>query len=192
MNKEFKVVTVGESGAGKTTIINRFSSGDFSQDEKPTIGSGTTVAHVDVDGKSVKLNVWDTAGQEKFNSLLPLYFRNSHAVILVFDITQKIDDVKSFYARIENDIPNNALLYLVGNKSDLLNDDFDIIPYEEWAHKTGMIFFRTSAKTGDNINRLFARIACDCSNQDYQNVHESDYTKEIIGDETPKPEKKCC
>ena len=189
---EFKVVTVGESGVGKTAIIQRYSTGIFTQEEKPTIGSATVVCNIDIDGKNVKLNVWDTAGQEKFNSLLPLYFRNSHAILFVFDIRQNLDDVNQFYHKIEYDIPNNAKLYLIGNKSDLLDENFETNEIEDYAQSNNMKFFKTSAKTGENINRIFTTIASDCLSNAFQQVQEIDYAKEIIGDDETKPKKKCC
>ena len=190
--KEYKVVTVGQSGVGKTSLIMRYSTGNFVPNQQPTVGSATVVANINVNDTKVKLNIWDTAGQEQFNSLLPLYFRNSAAVLFVVDISQSVDVANSFYEKVENDIPNNANLYFLCNKSDLVDDDFDTAPFEDFALFHGMVFFKTSAKTGENLNRLFSQIANDCLIHGEQDVQETDYTKEIIGDPGATTTKKNC
>ena len=192
MEEEFKVVTIGESGVGKTALLTKFATGEFQSEINPTVGSATLVGKIQIDKKTVKLNLWDTAGQEKFNSLLPIYFRNLDAVLFVFDISKGLENTETLYHSVEKDIPQNANFYLIGNKSDLVDTHYDTSAFEDWAQHTGMTFLKTSAKTGENIHRLFTQIANDCvSNANYI-AEEIDYTKEIIGADTPKGKGGCC
>ena len=84
--ESFKVCIIGESGAGKTSLLNRYITGMFTDDYKPTISASFMAAHEIVGDHTITLNIWDTAGQEKFQSMMPLYMRNVDCVLLVFDV----------------------------------------------------------------------------------------------------------
>ena len=188
---DFKVVTIGESGTGKTSIIQKFHSGAFFNEMLPTIGSFSLLSTISVDDQEVNLNLWDTAGQEKFHSLLPMYMRNAHAVLFVFDISQTnpIPRITSLYEELKEDFPVGACFFLVGNKSDLVDQAIDIEPFTRFARVHNMVFVKTSAKTGENIPLLFALVAKKClANAKLQ-------TRQISPNEirkTPKTEDSCC
>lgn len=188
---DFKVVTIGDSGAGKTSVIQKFHSGAFFNEMLPTIGSFNLISTISVDDQEVTLNLWDTAGQEKFNSLLPMYMRNANAILFVFDISlsNPIPRLTSLYEDLKDDFPIGASFFLVGNKSDLVEQAFDIEPFTRFARVHNMVFIKTSAKTGENIPLLFALVAKKClENAKLQ-------TKQISPNEirkVPKTDDSCC
>jgi len=193
MEGEFKVVTVGESGVGKTTLITRFYNDIFLSDPNSTIGSALIKCDVAVGDECVTLSVWDTAGQEKFHSLLPLYLRNAYAVILVYDagITNMDNQVFQLYDSIKNDLSPGTNIYVCGNKVDLVDPGYSNQSIEEWCITNGHKFFTTSAKTGLNVNRLFYQIASDCINKGVNQTEtkNTDIVTDIIG---AKPHKGAC
>jgi small GTP-binding protein len=158
----FKIVTVGETEVGKTSIVNRFSNQTMPTEPSPTIGafSHTCVVHVDKT-TSVILNVWDTAGQERFQAMIPLYLRNARAVLVVVDLTRPpnfpalIHSIESLKSSIDPDAP----IFLCGNETDLLKSDEVIRYYEEWALTKHIPFCATSAVTGEGISQLFKSVA---------------------------------
>jgi small GTP-binding protein len=157
----FRVVLVGDSGVGKSSIIHYLVKGSFESDQKTTIGAAFHTITRTLDGQRVQLQVWDTAGQEKFRSIGPVYYRNAAAAIGVYDVTQE-----EFSTGLDHWIltvkrsTSNALLFIVGNKSDLLGPD-DPAPEvtgQSYADKYHAPFFATSAKTGLGIDKLFEAV----------------------------------
>ncbi|OHS97022.1 Vacuolar protein sorting-associated protein 21 [Tritrichomonas foetus] len=167
----YKVVAIGESGVGKTSIINRYSEGTFSANAMPTIGAGYIKCVVPIDDCEVTLNVWDTAGQERFQSLIPLYTRSSQACIIVFDMSSEnaLASLEKTYEAVSDLIEFGVYISISGNKCDMLTNDFDGAIFEKWAKDKNLSFFRTSAKTGQGIDSLFADVAIGCQNADLSN-----------------------
>jgi Ras-related protein Rab-5C len=156
----FKVAFIGGTAVGKTSIINRFHRAHFSEKLSATIASAC-VEHPMLSSSSiaVKLKIWDTAGQEKYRSIVPIYYRGAAAIVIVYDLS----DIRSFregqdLARQVKEAKPLALLYMVGNKNDrpraLTLDDANAAALE-----LGIEFRETSARTGDGINDLFQAIA---------------------------------
>ncbi|KAL1114774.1 hypothetical protein AAG570_007598 [Ranatra chinensis] len=117
----FKIVLIGDCGAGKTCVVQRFKTGNFVERHGNTIGVDFSMKTVSIDSKKVKLQIWDTAGQERFRTITQSYYRSANGVIIVYDITKKstflnlhrwIEEVRRYTA-------SNVLLILVGNKCDL-------------------------------------------------------------------------
>ncbi|OHT09626.1 Ras-related protein Rab-5A [Tritrichomonas foetus] len=163
MTNEFKVVTVGDSGVGKTSLVNQFYSNTFNVDTKPTVGAAYLKCSVNIDDDSkVLLNIWDTAGQEKFHSLISLYIRNANACIIVCDITNELafQNVEKLYKSLIETLEKKALIYICANKIDL-EDQIDTTKIEEFAEKNKLSFFKTSAMTGSGVNELFFCIAAE-------------------------------
>lgn len=154
-SQKFKVVLVGPSVAGKTSIITRLHSGVFTNNTEATIGSAL-ISHVITTGDcNVTLHIWDTAGQELYKSLVPTYSRGAAAVISVFDVTSQnsYEEAKKWCITIRDDLPD-ALLYFVGNKCDL-EVNVKITEAKKFIEKLGGKFLLTSAKDGTRINELF-------------------------------------
>lgn len=116
-----KIVIIGEAGVGKTSIMSKFVSNTFSEQMQPTIGCDIQSKSMPVDGRQVDVRLWDTAGCERFQTMLPLYYRGCHGAILVYDTTRRdtFNKLKDWLMELENNLTNdNAIVMIVGNKID--------------------------------------------------------------------------
>jgi small GTP-binding protein len=157
-----KVVVVGEADVGKTCIVTRSSKNSFSEDIKPTIGAANSLLEVNVNGQTAVLNIWDTAGQEKYRSLTQMYFNGAGLAIAVFDITNKasFDVLPEFINLLKERAGPKIKFAVVGNKTDLPDRQVSSDVAEEFTASVGGSFYiETSALTGFRINELFQRIA---------------------------------
>ena len=115
--KTFKVCLVGESGVGKTCIIERFVNNEFREEEPPSISASYSeklIQFDDYEGKVVKFNIWDTAGQEKYRSIGKIFYKDANAAILVYDITNQksFDEIKKYwFEEIKANTPENTNKY---------------------------------------------------------------------------------
>ena len=157
--KKYKIAFVGPSSAGKTSIILRFHKDHFSSITEPTIGAAFLPHVLNLENSSIVLHLWDTAGQELYKSLVPMYSRGAAAVIVVFDLSSKysFEDAKVWCNQIETDSENTEI-FLVGNKTDL-ETTLSLEEIQDYSIKNKLIFKTTSAKLGTGINELFFEIA---------------------------------
>jgi small GTP-binding protein len=156
----FKVVLMGPSSVGKTSIVIRFSMGTFSPDQEPTIGAAFISRDVDSDHGIVSLHVWDTAGQERYRSLVPKYSEGAAAILIVFDVTDpdSFEEAKELYAESKERHRLGMIWFLVANKCDLpATVDNDLV--RDFAASESIHLIETSAKTGQNIHLLFNQVA---------------------------------
>jgi len=158
----FNLVLVGDSGVGKSCILQRFADDTYTENYMTTIGVDFKIRTVELDGKTVKLNVWDTGGQERFRAVTSSYYRGSHGVVIVYDITSKssFDHVISWLQEVERSAPADANRLLIGNKCDV--DTGRQVTTEEGqalADKLGMPFLETSAKFATNVEHSFLTMA---------------------------------
>eukprot|EP00754_Rhynchopus_humris_P003215 Rhum_TRINITY_DN1171_c0_g1::Rhum_TRINITY_DN1171_c0_g1_i1::g.3559::m.3559 len=156
---DVKIVMVGDVSVGKTSIATRFTSEEFKEDVRTTLGSTCLFKEMDVNGRRVKYSVWDTAGQEVYHSMVPVYFRQSAAVVLTYDVTkpETLEGAKKWVVQVEEHAPSNVIIALVGNKSDL-PQTVDHSHASSFAASKNMLHFVVSAKSGDNITQLFTDI----------------------------------
>lgn len=124
-DEPIKIILLGNAGVGKTSIISRYDQNTFEENYKSTFSSHYIIKKLKVNKQTVILNVWDTAGQEKYHSLNKIFLKNSKIVILVYDVTIKksFQDLSIWYDFIQNDLNENVILGLAGNKVDLLDED---------------------------------------------------------------------
>ena len=159
----FKVVLVGETGVGKTSIISQFIDQVFEEELQTSTGGSFSSKEIFFDnGKSLKLEIWDTAGQERYRSLTKIFYKNSSCAILVYDITKKqtFDELKNYWiGQIKESAPKDIMLAVVGNKEDLLDkEQVDENEARDFAKENNALFFSTSAKNSNAINQLFIDI----------------------------------
>ena len=162
--ESFKVVLVGESGVGKTSIITQFIDQTFQEDQQSTTGGTFSTKSVICDnGKTLKFEIWDTAGQERYRSLTKMFYKDANAAVLVYDITRKdsFEELQNYWSQqIKESSPPNIILTVAANKSDLINQEaVEEEKAREFANELGAIFVSTTATTVESINELFIEIA---------------------------------
>lgn len=156
-----KLTLVGPVSTGKTAVFTRFCRDEFLDEIKPTIGAMYHAKSIKVGGVSCDIELWDTAGQEKFKSLATQYVRDTEGIIFVVDVTEEksLEECVSWitYAREGTSCGN---MFLFGNKTDL-TEERKVTPEQlvEFAHEFGFRVMEGSAKTGLNIADLFEEIA---------------------------------
>jgi len=158
-----KITLVGDSGVGKSSIIGRFVTGIFIKDMSSTAGLNYSQKLYEKDGKKVNLNLWDTAGQEKFRALGRNFYKDSYIIIIVFDITNRMSFINAkevWYNEIKNYGEKYNFLSLVGNKSDKYEEE-EVTDEEaiSFAKEIDAKFFLVSAHTGDGIDKMFHTLA---------------------------------
>lgn len=154
----FKFIIVGNSAVGKSCMLLRFDEDRFQPIHDVTVGVTFSIKMVSIEGQDVKVQVWDTAGQEIFRSITRSYYRDSACAIIVYDITDQSSfaKVEDWIRDVRNLAPPDCLLALVGNKLDLAAQRaVQTSEGQELADKHGLIFFETSAATGENVQELF-------------------------------------
>lgn len=161
---QFKLVLLGESAVGKSSIVHRFVKDSFDDFRESTIGAAFLTQTIQVnDETTVKFEIWDTAGQERYKSLAPMYYRNANAAIVVYDITQEssLERAKSWINELKRQANQDIVIALTGNKLDLSSSErkIDTAEAKNFADSEGLLFFEVSAKTGENIKELFTKIA---------------------------------
>ena len=148
--KELKVILLGEPGVGKTNIITRYLSDSFNERSNPTLGATFVEKNISKDGITYSLKIWDTTGQEKYNSVTKLFVKGSHIVILVYSIDnlQSFQKVNFWYNYIKEELEENKyILAVLGNKRDLY--EYEVVNEEDGrklAEKKRAIFGLVSAK----------------------------------------------
>jgi small GTP-binding protein len=184
-----KVVFLGPSSSGKTSLIHRFVKGSF-YDQQPTIGTAFYTREVDTGSDVVSLHIWDTAGMERYKSLVPRYSKGASVAVIVFDLT----DPGSYAAgkKVLAETPNlcdpDTIPFFVGNKVDSPSA-IDIEDAREFAEQNRAVFIETSAKSGENVNELFQQIA-------YRFMSCAHVPSQLGGpievEAVPLPQKECC
>jgi len=161
----FKLVVLGESGVGKTSLLLRYVQNQFSIATKSTIGSDFLSKEIMADGKPIALQIWDTAGQERFQGLGTSFYRGADGVIFVFDVTRKktFDELaawkKSFLIQIGQEGNANFPIVIFANKVDLEDRQVTKREVADWCSSQGLQFFETSAKEAINVEKGFDEVA---------------------------------
>ena len=160
-----KVVLLGDSGVGKTCIISRYVSGNYDQNVASTNGASYASKIITFENlnKTISLDIWDTAGQEKYKSLTKFFYKDAAAAILVYDITQKdsFENMKNYwYEQLQEFGSKNIILGVAGNKCDMYDkEEVNENEAKQFAEKIGAFFGITSAKNNTGINDLFMNAA---------------------------------
>lgn len=159
---QFKLVLLGESAVGKSSLVLRFVKGQFYEFQESTIGAAFLTQTLCLEETTVKFEIWDTAGQERYHSLAPMYYRGAQAAIVVYDITNQdtFGRAKTWVKELQRQASPNIVIALAGNKADLSNKrTVETDEAQVYADENGLLFMETSAKTAVNVNDIFVAIA---------------------------------
>ena len=161
--EKIKLILVGDTTVGKTSIINQYIKNTFSSEFTVTMAQDKSLKSIKLNnGKELMLEIWDTVGQEKLRSTNKIFMKNSKIALLVYDITNQksFDDLNEFYEELNQIVGrDNIVLGVVGNKSDLYEDQvISKETGEEYANNIGALFFETTAQEHENIENLFNEI----------------------------------
>ena len=199
----FKIIIIGDLASGKTNILAKYLTNTFKPNSTPTIGVEMKVKDFKIKEDLVKAQFWDTAGQEKYDSLTTSYYKGAKGALIVYDITQKssFDKIESLLKKLRDNSNKNVSVILVGNKCDL-EDNREVLKEdgEELAKKLKIKFMEVSAKTGENLDKLFQNLI-DEVYEKYNKEFKSFASIEFMDDNkninlntnnNPGKKKKCC
>ncbi|KAM7541067.1 hypothetical protein Aperf_G00000043524 [Anoplocephala perfoliata] len=163
MEKPIKILFIGDSAVGKTSIMKRFADEKFDDSITPTIGVDFMPSKIEIDGVIYNLSFWDTAGAEAngMTALQPLFYRNAEGVLLVYDVTNRdsFENIKMWDENVGYYANNPSIIkMLVGNKIDLVERAVRKEEAREFAMRSSMLFVETSALTSENINDCFHQL----------------------------------
>ena len=152
----FKIVTLGESGIGKTSLINRFTYDTF-ETLSTTINNSICYKHLDIENKIIKIQLWDICGSERFRRVIPNFYRNASGAVVAYDISDKwsFDQVKTWIEDVKAYSNTEINIVIVGTKCDRLDRKVTEEEGKKLADELGVRYFETSAKTGYNVNEAY-------------------------------------
>ncbi|KAK8861144.1 hypothetical protein M9Y10_012839 [Tritrichomonas musculus] len=188
----FKFIIVGNSAVGKSCLLLRFDEDRFQPIHDVTVGVTFSIKTLQIDGQDIKVQIWDTAGQEIFRSITRSYYRDSNCAIIVYDITDRtsFEKIGDWVRDVRNLAPPECTIALVGNKLDLAAQRVvETSEGEELADRENMIFYETSAASGENVKELFnASVSTVFSRMKNSNANNP---KPTVTLSEKKPEKGC-
>lgn len=190
-NKIIKIILVGDSTVGKSAIVRRFAYRQFIENYYATIGIDFTIKILNINNINIKLQIWDTAGQEKFHAITRTYYRGSDIVILVFDLTNKksFDNLENWITEIKEYVSDNCQFVLIGNKIDRVDRCVNNNDIKIFIEKYHIDYYETSAKTSHNVDDLFEDII---KNVVIKTVPKDNFKKEIKNLISTKNNFCCC
>jgi small GTP-binding protein len=195
--REVKVVVLGDTGVGKSSLVLRFATGNYRPYSESTIGASFMSKIIQTRTGSVKFQIWDTAGQEKYRSLAPMYYRGAAAAIVVYDIT-RVDTFKTLRSWVDElraQGPKDISIAVAGNKADMSDArEIDTKTGKEFAEEIGAIFMETSAKDSLNVDEIFVGIAAKLPvppKSDPDNITLKSATRNLQQQQAAQ-KKKCC
>ncbi|XP_072548506.1 ras-related protein Rab-25b [Salminus brasiliensis] len=173
-NFVFKVVLIGESGVGKSNLLSRFTKNEFNHDSRTTIGVEFSTRTVQLNSLTIKAQIWDTAGLERYRAITSAYYRGAVGALLVYDISKHLtyESAERWLKELYDHADPHIVVMLVGNKSDLAS--IRSVPTEDakdFAEKNGLLFMETSALESTNVETAFNSVLTE--------IHKKVSSKEV-------------
>ena len=198
-NIDYKIITLGDTNVGKTSLIMRYTLNEFNTNLFNTIGMDSKIKDIEIDSKKIKIKIWDSAGQERFRSMQKYYYNKVDGIIFVYDITKKntLKIIDSWIDEVKENVKGDISFILVGNKTDLEEErEVSIIEGEKFAQKYNYHFLECSAANGIGVNEIFDYLVRDIlkkkENQfNDNNSRDNNFTLNNNGKES-RNKKKCC
>ena len=198
-NIDYKIITLGDTNVGKTSLIMRYTINEFNTNSLNTIGMDSKIKDIEIDSKKIKIKIWDSAGQERFRSMQKYYYNKVDGIIFVYDITKKntLKIIDSWIDEVKENVKGDISFILVGNKTDLEEErEVSIIEGEKFAQKYNYHFLECSAANGIGVNEIFDYLVRDIlkkkENQfNDNNSRDNNFTLDNNGKES-RNKKKCC
>ena len=196
IKKIYKILLLGDSSVGKTCFLLRYTDNTFQEIYMSTIGLDYRLKTVKLPNeKKIRAQIWDTAGQDRFRAITKNYYKGSNGIILIYDVTDKksFEGVKNWIEQIRDEVTQEVLIYLVGNKIDK-KEERKISKEEgkKLADSFGVQFYESSAKTGENIDIIFYNLLKDIDNLYSANEEVPVRGKKISKISKKKLKEKCC
>jgi len=200
-NMVAKILTIGESGVGKTCILLRYTDNKFIKHHLTTIGIDYKTKDVNINNKSIKLKIWDTAGQERFRNITQQYYKGADGIVLVFDLTDRnsFEKVREWMKQIQTYTQKDSIgIVLLGNKCDAENKAVSLQEASEIATEFNMKFFETSAMNNINIEESFKELSMEiikikeAKNAGTENVLDQSIKISPTSKNETKKKKACC
>ena len=198
-NIDYKIITLGDTNVGKTSLIMRYTLNEFNTNLFNTIGMDSKIKDIEIDSKKIKIKIWDSAGQERFRSMQKYYYNKVDGIIFVYDITKKntLKIIDSWIDEVKENVKGDISFILVGNKTDLEEErEVSIIEGEKFAQKYNYHFLECSAANGIGVYEIFDYLVRDIlkkkENQfNDNNSRDNNFTLDNNGKES-RNKKKCC
>ena len=164
LSKTFKILTIGESGVGKTCILRRFVENKFLKNHLATIGIDFKTKTLNINNQEIKLKIWDTAGQERFRNITTQYYKGADGIVLIYDVTDdaSYEKIRDWMEQILSNTKREDIgLVLLGNKCDMEPRAVTEEQGNKMAEELKVSYFETSALTGQGINEAFNELTRD-------------------------------
>ena len=180
----FKIVLIGDTSVGKTNILSKYLKGEFDPKSKSTVGVEFGVKNFKIENNIVKVQIWETAGEERYRSITNAYYKGAKGSLLVYDITNKksFENVEKWISDLKANADEDISMILLGNKTDL--EDKRVVSTEEGKNKAefyNLTFMETSALNGNNIQEAFNELIMDVYKRNHE-LLENQAKVEIIRD----------
>jgi small GTP-binding protein len=158
----FKLVLIGDSGVGKSNLLSRFTSNEFNLESKSTIGVEFATKNIHIDGKTIKAQIWDTSGQERYRAITGAYYRGAVGALLVYDLTRppSFQNISHWLKELRDHADDSIVIMLIGNKSDLeaTSRQVPTADASAFAKEQNFLFMETSALDASNVDASFETI----------------------------------
>jgi small GTP-binding protein len=194
----FKILTIGESGVGKTCVLRRFVENKFLKNHLATIGIDFKTKTLNINNQEIKLKIWDTAGQERFRNITTQYYKGADGIVLVYDVTDEAsyDKIREWMEQILSNTQQDEIgLVLLGNKCDMEPRTVTEEMGKKMAEELKISYFETSALNGQGIKEAFEQLTRDIMKKKGVGDGNNDAGKVELNKKKNKKDKKdsdCC
>lgn len=179
-NFVFKVVLIGESGVGKSNLLSRFTKNEFNHDSRTTIGVEFSTRTMALNGLTIKAQIWDTAGLERYRAITSAYYRGAVGALLIYDISKQLtyQSAERWLKELYDHADPQIVVMLVGNKSDLASvRSVSTEDAKDFAERNGLLFMETSALESTNVEAAFNNVLTEI----HKKVSSKEVTRTSIG-----------